>query len=465
MNSWTHVSASQLRLFSRCPRKWYYQYILGLPSPVGPAAELGKRVHTCLEERLITGEWPRLEVADPKVLAIAKSGEQHLPTGTVQVEESFSIVPPGSPVPFVGFIDVLDPASNAVIDHKTTGNLRWAKESAELQIDAQAILYSYYAWIELKWEVPIQFRHIYYCTRSPGAITTECQFNSIDLTAGMNRFVSQANEMFEVSTCASEEKVQANTAACGDFGGCPFRDRCPATKGESEMSTTKISAFEAIVGRAKNKPIETIDIGRANALVEVLCADPKVGEEVAKTLVQGIDKLVEPEIANEKGEDDKAITRRGRPAKGPFLADGRQVSKLKKGELVQVVTEMLGDHNPETAIEVAEISGSKDEVLADYSRLYIGCIPRKAEYSPEFLDDFLEKFQSEVAQDEGVDHYLCVEYGKGPKLVAAKLALSLRNQETQLPLIMVADAQSPSSTPVLEVINRYYDEVVERWGA
>lgn len=464
MNDWDHVSASQLSMFTRCQRKWFYKYIVGLPYPVGPAAKLGKRVHACLEQRLKTGVWAD---DDPKVLAIAKSGEKHLPQASIDrlldIEKSFTFSPPDSPVPFVGFIDVLDPSKTTVIDHKTTGNLHWAKSEQELSIDPQAIIYSYYAWRELGWAAPVTFRHIYYCTSQRASMTTDCVLTEQDLATKITTFVDQAKAMSELSGCTSVEDAPANTSACGDYGGCPFRGQCPAikTKKETEMSSG-ISAFEAIMAKAKAKAIATHE------------AKP-MGEAVTKKVEEGdtVEAVFQDEsdnVANEKGADADAEAttkrKRGRPAAGPFLPDGRQISKLKKAELVQALTEILSDPEFEAGVQAAkeERHVDKTTIFIDLHQLFIGCIPRHPHHHPIYLDSYLADIYTEVAKAEGVDHYLCVEYGKGPKLVAGRLAAKLRDG-MEYPLVMIADPQSPATAPCVEVLAAYYHEVIHRWGA
>jgi RecB family exonuclease len=38
-----HVSASQIKTFKDCPRKWYYQKILGIPTPSTASTDLGSK--------------------------------------------------------------------------------------------------------------------------------------------------------------------------------------------------------------------------------------------------------------------------------------------------------------------------------------------------------------------------------------------------------------------------------------
>src|ERR1051326_7528327 len=53
-----HVSASQVKLFKSCPRKWFNQYVLRLEVPSSPALEAGKAFHSAVESYLKSGVIP-----------------------------------------------------------------------------------------------------------------------------------------------------------------------------------------------------------------------------------------------------------------------------------------------------------------------------------------------------------------------------------------------------------------------
>ena len=72
-----HVSASQITTFRDCPRKWYFEKVVGLPRPSTGSTELGSAVHAVLEDYLrgdTEGIAPTSEAHE-----IAMSGLVHLP--------------------------------------------------------------------------------------------------------------------------------------------------------------------------------------------------------------------------------------------------------------------------------------------------------------------------------------------------------------------------------------------------
>ena len=134
--SWTHTSASQLKTFRLCPRKWYRESILKERSPPTKATERGQKIHSELENYLIHGHHPE-DTAARAMLSLLPSG------GTVppeQVEVEFLYMPQGWPIPIKGFVDLCLPPYE-IIDHKSTSNFKYALEEHKIKDDPQALLY------------------------------------------------------------------------------------------------------------------------------------------------------------------------------------------------------------------------------------------------------------------------------------------------------------------------------------
>ena len=139
MNSgdWARTSASQIKTFVSCPRKWWRESVAGERPPPSRAALRGQKIHAELERYLGEGE----PVQDGTAHALT-----HLlpPAGTVstdQIEVEFLFTPDGWPCPIKGFVDVAFPAHNLIIDHKTTSNLKWALTERAARRDPQVIAY------------------------------------------------------------------------------------------------------------------------------------------------------------------------------------------------------------------------------------------------------------------------------------------------------------------------------------
>ena len=160
-----HVSASQIKTFRDCPRKWYLPKIVKLPSPSTAATELGGQVHAELEAWLRDGT----EFSATLAGEIAKSGAHLVPVARpVEIELSLADRIPisDSPVKVVGFIDALYPHDALILDHKTSSNKRYTKTARELAHDVQLILYAK-RYLDHAPDVnEVTLIHVYYGTRA-----------------------------------------------------------------------------------------------------------------------------------------------------------------------------------------------------------------------------------------------------------------------------------------------------------
>jgi hypothetical protein len=94
--------------------------------------------------------------------------------------------------------------------------------------------------------------------------------------------------------------------------------------------------------------------------------------------------------------------------------------------------------------------------------LYIGCHPRTRQV--EYMDHIVADAQRQVALDYGKDHYHMLDYGTGPKAVAAEVARAVREGRLTLPERLVVDSKHPCAQTVLDVILPHYQHIIERYG-
>lgn len=220
-----HVSASQITTFRDCPRKWYLQKIVKLPSPATAATELGSRVHEELEHWLRE----RRPFSDSLEGYIAASGAPLLPQDNrvyIELNIAESLPIKDSPVPVLGFIDALYPDSRLILDHKTSSNKRYTKTARELAYNVQLMLYAY-AWLTHNDEPEVTVSHVYYGTR--GARWS----HRVDATCSREHVVAQwakikktIIEMQRTATAPTAAAVTPNYQACEKYGGCPYVAEC-----------------------------------------------------------------------------------------------------------------------------------------------------------------------------------------------------------------------------------------------
>ena len=131
------VSASQIKTWNDCPRKWGFKYIDGLEDPPSKAAILGSKVHAELERYLEGGDIDEASDAGK----IAATALDLLPEPRVDLSVEEEVVFELDGVTFRGFVDLIDPAGPTIFDHKTSSDpKRWGLTEETLVDDVQALM-------------------------------------------------------------------------------------------------------------------------------------------------------------------------------------------------------------------------------------------------------------------------------------------------------------------------------------
>lgn len=512
MNVFKHASASQITLYRRCPRKWYYNKIEGLPTPTSKAAELGKKIHAELEEYLKYGAIP------PS--AIAKAGLDFLPDPNkelgLMVEQKIDLKNDSLPVPLIGFADLIEDISGEIriTDHKTTSSFRNCKSPEELRTDPQAIIYGAFCFEQF--DPPsgtLEFRHVYYNTKSPSSRQSWVRLSDKEVAQGLEEITKTVVDMKRDSDCTTKE-VRANPEACSDWGGCPFKARC------AKVGNGPGGVYEALIRGSKNKEER---MGKFASMLkkrkEEQEESPREVEEIASTEgdLQGINPPDGIPMEEKTEMPDKKTVKRG----GPFFKDGRRAKTLKKDELMEAFSdETSGTIFENLTVEIQAIRTRKDIILfmeenqtlfeseaapiesrentepkknapelelesgeettqsvveagaeegtpetrkqSVHTTLFVGCHPRKKEIV--YFEEFVRPLQILVAEDADLFYYNAIPYAEGPKRVAALLFEKLTSGEMQMPSDLVVDRRMPGADACLGILIVFADSVVERTG-
>ena len=248
-----HLSASQLKTYSLCPRKWYFEkHCPEVPAPEPSLAMLlGSEVHKAIELYLQDPNQHPLETAG-RAGEIAIPGMEHLPLFSelgIELEVNLS-TGPGLPN-FKGFIDLLVYGDNGepvqIIDHKTCSSWKYTKTGPELRSDLQMLIYAKWVLIQYPHIEELELTHVQYLTKgrpSSRKETTSITREAVELA--WEDILSLAKDIVSTYDASQGAVVNVPTkeTGCSAYGGCPYLSLCKHSKGVP-MSTNTLASLIA----------------------------------------------------------------------------------------------------------------------------------------------------------------------------------------------------------------------------
>ncbi len=245
------VSATQIKQHRSCALQWYLQRVEGWTMPQSPSQALGEAIHLQVEQYLLDGKQPDL----PSVENAMKKGYVPPTGGAYLVEEpkDYAMRILAADVPVKGRIDLLVPPAAGeslvkVVDWKSASSFRYVPEPDALTRDVQGVLYLKYAFENYPFATEGQFRHVYLLTKGTGSKKVDAEVVDRPFIDAQWAHIEQTVEGMKATATRPLPVVaqtQANLSHCSAYGGCSFRDRCPAaSKGlvasliESEAQTS-----------------------------------------------------------------------------------------------------------------------------------------------------------------------------------------------------------------------------------
>jgi hypothetical protein len=267
------VSPSQLISKRRCSRYWGFQKLLNMRHDSAPAV-FGRDVHGLREAHLQTGE-PIDQTT--KAGIVASTGLHQIPSpGNVIVEREFAqwLRPRDTyrgdgGLYWGGIIDMLSgpgfPREDSAAflgDHKTTGDLKWAKSETELRSDPQWNVYvEYFFQLTGLDSVPTLWHYI--TTKKPFVskpVWVEAKRDDQYRLAIVDQLKNETYEIENIRRAPPDDvnDLEPNLSACRDFGGCPYQGgvcrvglgtffgapQAPAIPVTPVTGATKMSAFD-----------------------------------------------------------------------------------------------------------------------------------------------------------------------------------------------------------------------------
>lgn len=408
----TTYSASQIATAEDCLRKWAWDKIDGIKGDPNPHAQFGTATHDHLEA------WLKAKTIPPDDTPEGVTAQAMIPAlpppqsvNPDDVEIKFGLML--GDFEFVGYIDLWVPNRDPrplVCDHKTTGNLAYAKTPATLITDPQATLYG--AWgmhhtnrtdIDLLWNYGT--RH-----KRPKVLPVLATVTADDINPRLEQTIETARTLQAIHDSGVPAKdVPYDAAACEKYGGCPYRDRCNLTPQEilrSHMANEKTKGNFLAELRAK-KASKSKGNGKAALPHPPPAKTPTIAvpESPINPPEAPVEVLVEYEAA---------------PVPEPAPKRGRGRPKGSKNDAPPPA--------PPSA-PAAPASAPQAAPRPHGFTLYVDCLPVKhAEGvdAPQRASDYVEAAMRVIRKAHGVGHYKLIGFGKGPGLLAVGVEEHLR---------------------------------------
>lgn len=247
------ASASQVKTWRDCRRKWWYEKIMGLSTPTSAAMAFGTKVHAQLED-YVEGKI-KLQQMMPEAVELLKYIPD--PNEHKLIPEAHLTIPAGNgwAVNVTGKIDLLAqtiaaPQQIKVIDYKTTKNFAYVPTAEKLRTDPQRLIYTAMVFHFEPTAQIVDFTLAY----------TLKTFNREPESRLVSAYASRDNELFETelrklradlyymksdAALTTPEEVEPNHESCGNYGGCPFQSRCPGCPASNPKGTDIMSLFNS----------------------------------------------------------------------------------------------------------------------------------------------------------------------------------------------------------------------------
>jgi len=404
-------SATTLKSIMACQRRHYFEQVVGIDAPVGPALLFGTKVHAHLERYLKHGIVPRVGPNAEPEERLAATGLKHLPlpgTPGMQVEAPFSFVAwPNGPT-FTGTQDLFvgptiektderwddGPPPDVVdlYDHKTTGDYSryarngWALSADEdtgparkyLSKDPQALAYALALIRRFDVQKGVNLKWVYYQKNGLPAVPVATFITKEQATTQWRDELLPVVELMHIQHTKrpSLAQVPAHEDHCDAFGGCPHRSYCVDYRGP-RANNAATGEGERTVGKL------------ADSLM-------KEAKETKKTETKGDAPAMNPPApqASPFATVKEATAAPSAPAQAPVEAKPEEV-KVKKGKLSESIAAGAATVTNETILNAVAASKaerpseramreSKEETTTKPAapsgagfNLFVGCEPVK----------------------------------------------------------------------------------------
>jgi len=461
--------------------------------PQSPSQTLGEAIHLQVEQYLLDGKMPDL----PSVENAMKKGYVPPTGGAYLVEEpkDYGMRMLCADVPVKGRIDLLVPPAAGeslvkVVDWKSASSFRYVPEPDVLTRDVQGVLYLKYAFENYPFATHGQFRHVYLLTKGTGSKKVDAEV--VDrpfVDAQWKHIESTVEDMKATATrpLPVVAQTQANLSHCSAYGGCSFRDRCPAaSKGlvaslieaerqgsvvseginmstlaeklrlrreATQSTTTPVVELEVKVPEVVEPVVVVPEVVEPVVVASIVPPDAPGGDKVPERSEGIMATLAKRRVAKAKAVEPVVVL----PEKDRFLAIAEAAGLVVEPVVEPVVDAPVRQPDPDV---VAAANTIREKWIAEGEKrplsLYVDCYPERGADSVQPLEDeiaartpsLLEHLRKTSPKDvpEGTVDLGEVLYGRGYSTLSASFVVK--------PIFgpWTVSTLGPASSKVLEVL-------------
>lgn len=250
------VSASQIRNWQQCARKWYFEKVGQFPVTTSPQQLIGQDIHDKLEKHIKFGA-PLEDAASREAVSLLPIYRRlfFLTEYPNNYELDFRI----ADVPVRGRIDALDlqnlrASVVGIYDFKTTSSFEYAKSEEELARDIQMVLYA--AWAQQRLKVKyVQVSHVYVHKKKPQAKLVTSELLDESHIQPVFSHIRGAVETMKVHAEASNHyEVPKTPSACFSYGKqCEFFNICDLKTSTKDLRQQQEDANMDFIEKLKAK--------------------------------------------------------------------------------------------------------------------------------------------------------------------------------------------------------------------
>lgn len=226
MSKPTQFSASQIKDYLLCNRRWFYNKILKHPRPTTESLSKGLRYHHHVENYYKHGT----PITEEPYRELFEAAKPYLPKRTegFEIEKYFSIPVLQDQVKLIGRIDLY--TKGYIIDHKTCSSFRYLPLQSDLKKDIQAIIYAKANVLEFD-VAEVLSKWVYVCVTKnnvpKGSKVVNVTLDRDYINEEFDKLLPIMEKMLEIKNKQEIEMAECNTSSCFAYGKCPFWDLCP----------------------------------------------------------------------------------------------------------------------------------------------------------------------------------------------------------------------------------------------